>query len=554
MAGVGMQRSGMISALAREQYAAVAQMRWRMLVNSLRTKRGGFELGARVVAGTFFAVVGLGAGFGLGFAAWSIATEGQWRFLPFVLWPVLVLWQMVPVMMASFQEHVDLGDLLRFPVSFGSYLLLYLLFGLFDVAGILGGICLAGIWVGLTAARPHLLLPVGLVLFVFAVFNILLTRMIFAWIDRWLAQRRTREILSGVFLFLLLLVQVLNPAFHMHDRHTTHILFQFLRIAEQVQNALPPGVAARGIHAAALGRLNTSAEYLGWLTLYALAPGALLCLRLRAEYRGESLGEGPAHVTRTKAAERIQRRRLFEASGPVGAVFEKELRYLSRSGVMLYSLVAPLVILFLFGNGGRNVQGVGNFNQYALPLGAAYGFLGLTRLIYNSLGGEGTGIQLYFISPTPFRTVMLAKNLVQITLFGAELALVCGIVYFRFGVPRPEMLAVTFSWLLFALPVQLAAGNVLSITMAYRMTLTRLSREQGATGSGLLSLLIQASLVGIGALVVVVLASRGHLWWAVPIFLVLSVVGITAWLRVLANADRMAAARRETLISVLARA
>ena len=132
--------------------------------------------------------------------------------------------------------------------------------------------------------------------------------------------------------------------------------------------------------------------------------------------------------------------------------------------------------------------------------------------------------------------------------------LVCGIVFFRFGVPRGEMLAITFSWLLFALPVQLAMGNVFSITLAYRMTLTRLSREQGAVGNGLLGLLIQLLLVAIGAAVILSTATSGHSGWAVPIFLLLAAGGITAWQRVLAATDRMAQARKESLIQSLARA
>ena len=52
--------------------------------------------------------------------------------------------------------------------------------------------------VGIAAAHPGLLVDdagAGS----FAVFNILLVRAVFAWIDRWLAQRRTREILTRFF-------------------------------------------------------------------------------------------------------------------------------------------------------------------------------------------------------------------------------------------------------------------------------------------------------------------------------------------------------------------
>jgi ABC-2 type transport system permease protein len=278
----------------------------------------------------------------------------------------------------------------------------------------------------------------------------------------------------------------------------------------------------------------------------------LLGLRLRKEYRGESLGQAPRQVNRTELASAQGRRHFFEASGPIGAVVEKELRYLSRSGVMLYSLVAPLVLLFLFGGNTRAGHSFGT--SFALPMGVAYAFLGLTRLVYNSLGGEGAGVQLYFLSPTPLRTVMLAKNLMHIGLFCVELVFVCAIVWFRFGIPSPVILAATFCWLLFALPVQLAAGNVLSITMAYRMTLTRMSREQGATGSGLLSLLIQLLVVGIGAGVFLPLAHLGHPELAAPVYLALATCGVFAWLRVLSNVERIALERRETLIGNLARA
>lgn len=192
--------------------------------------------------------------------------------------------------------------------------------------------------------------------------------------------------------------------------------------------------------------------------------------------------------------------------------------------------------------------------RYALPLGAAYGFLGLTRLVYNSLGGEGAGIQLYFISPTPMRTVMLAKNAVQLLLFAVELAIVCAIILYRFGMPDGEMLAVTACWLLFALPLQLALGNVLSITMAYRMTLTRMSREQGAAGNGLLSLLIQLVIFGVGAGLYFELGHYGLAHFTVPVLLVLAVGSVAAWLRVLAGADAMVLRRRDALIEGLARA
>ncbi len=551
--------AGVMGTAARAQYGAMIQMRWRMMVNSLRTRRGKLELGASIFSSGFSLLIWLGAGIGLGFGAYQFAAGNQLRMLPLLLWPVLLMWQIFPVMLTSFQGNVDLSILLRFPVSFASYALLYVLFGVFDLSSLVGGVALLGIWTGTVIARPHLAFWAALALALFAVFNVLLTRMIFAWLDRWLAQRKTREILGSLILFFFLALQFLNPAFHQRGRHHSSrpvSAVQAERMGDRLQRPLPPALAARAIQLVGQGHVLDSSAPLGWLVLYSTGVAGLLGLRLRAEYRGESLGEAPGTTDRVQSKSIRETpvrgiRPFLHDSGKIGAIFEKEVRYLSRSGTMLYSLLAPLVLLFLFG--GTSRSGHASAFQYAFPVGVAYGFLGLTRLVGNSLGGEAAGIQLYFLSPTPFRTVMLAKNLVQIVLFCVELVLVCAIVWLRFGMPRPQIIAATFCWLLFALPVQLALGNLLSITMAYRMTLTRMSREQGATGNGLLSLLVQLVVFAIGAAIYLPLAHAGHQRLAVPVFLVLAGGGILVWVRGLSAVDRLVTNRREALTAALVR-
>ena len=546
--------AGPFSREARRQYGAVAAMRWQMLRHSLRTKRGNFELGARIAVTSFFALIGLAIGVGLGFGAYAIASEHELRLLVVLFWPVFFLWQFFPLMVASFQEHVDMSAFLRFPMSFGSYMLMTLVFGLFDISSVIGGICLYGIWTGLVVAQPRAVLGITLALLLFAAFNLLLTRMIFAWIDRWLAQRRTREVMGAAFLFLLLSFQLINPAIR-HYNGRLPVNRSTLRVADRVQSFLPPGLTATAVRFSLTGDEAQSLPPMSGLALYAAAAGLLLGLRLRAEYRGENLGEGSPQPAKARGAAKTVARGAFPGfSGPVGAVIEKELRYLSRSGIMLYSLAAPLIMLLIFGSGGSSHGGFSFIGRYALPVGVAYSFLGLTRMIYNSLGGEGSGIQLYFTSPTPFRTIMLSKNLVQLALFCLELALVCLIVRFRYGMPDAAMIVVTFCWLLFALPLQLAAGNILSLTMAYRMTLTRMSREEGAAGNGFTSLAIQVVIVGIGAAVFIPLSAHGLAVIAGAVFLLLAVVSVGFWLRIFSNLDRMAAARREDLIATLARA
>ncbi len=539
----------------RAQYAAVASMRWQMLLHSLRTGRGSFELGARLLSQGFFALIGIGIGLGLGFGAFQVTAHDSPRMLAALFWPVLVFWQVVPITIASFQENADLSIFLRFPLNFPSYALFYILFGLFDIGSLVGGIALVGIWVGASVARPELAGWITVAVILFGAFNVLLTRMIFSWIDRWLAQRKTREILGVVFLFLIMGAQFLNPVYYQHRGHQsganeTTIMQRFHDVV-RAQRYLPPGLAATAVNAAHEGKPLAAGSDLLFLALYAAAAGALLGIRLRAEYRGENLGEAPKKSIKAAPA---RRRHAIEGRGPVAAVVEKEIRYLMRSGILLYASLAPLIIVFLFSRGMPGGGDVGFAREYALPLGVAYSFLGLTRFIYNNLGGEGAGVQLYFLSPTPFRKVMLGKNIVHTLIFLVELVLVSVIVAYRAGMPSAEILAVTLAWLLFAVPAQLAMGNVLSITMAYRMNMARMAREPGSLGNSLLSLVVQGLVFGVGAAVYVPLNITGHSGLAVPALLVLAAGSFWLWQWTLASAAGMVASQKESLVATLYKA
>jgi hypothetical protein len=131
---MGINAGGALSAYTRAQYAAMAALRWHIFVNGLRSKMGAFEFGMRTLAFVMYAGFGLAAGAVFGVSAYFVVHEKQWQFLPILFWAVFVLWQLVPVMLASFQEQFDLSILLRFPVSFRSYFMLFVVFGLADVS------------------------------------------------------------------------------------------------------------------------------------------------------------------------------------------------------------------------------------------------------------------------------------------------------------------------------------------------------------------------------------------------------------------------------------
>jgi ABC-2 type transport system permease protein len=548
--------AGPFSSQARSQYAALASMRWSMFRHGLRTTRGILEMSARTIAFVLYTLMGLVLAAGFGGGAYAIAMNGKWEIFSALFWVLFLMWQVVPVTLASFQEHFDLGGLLRFPVSFGAFFLLHLIFGLVDASTMMGGICCIGIWIGVMLARPDLYAWTALVLGIFAMFNILLVRAINAWIDRWLAQRRTREIVGALFFAGLLCAQLLNPAYWSSQKHprmsaqTQAAALRWLGKANSIQHWLPPGLAALEVQRSAGARNGAALESVSLLGVYVLSVGAVLGMRLRGEYRGESFGEAPAR----KKTERRTRSWLLDGSGPIAAVMEKEARVLTRAMPLIYALAAPLLMVFLLsGLFARRGAAQGPPSSFGLLVGLAYALVGFTQLFYNNLGPEGPGIQMLFLSPTPMRTVMLAKNLFHTLLFSVDAVLVCILASLRIGWPVPAAIAATVAWLLFALPVHLAAGNLFSLNMPFRMNLGRITRQRGSQASALFSMLIQLGVLGVGAGIVAAFSYFHRLWLSVPVFLIMAVAAVIAWKRVLDNIDAIAARRRDSLLATLVR-
>jgi ABC-2 type transport system permease protein len=220
---------------------------------------------------------------------------------------------------------------------------------------------------------------------------------------------------------------------------------------------------------------------------------------------------------------------------------------------MLYNLAVPLVMVVIFGGTMRGGEFSGIRMMYALPMGMIWAFLGLTRLISNNLGAEGEGIQFFFLSPTPMRTVILAKNLLHVTILLIEAIVIAAIVFFRFGAPSLSIAAATVAWFLFAVPANLATGNLLSVRMPYRVNLARIRRESGAVGNSLLSMVTQFGIIVIGGITLGATAFIGHPWMATPLLLFLALISVLIYGRVMAGVDAMVQSRRESLLLEIAK-
>ncbi|HEX8711756.1 MAG TPA: hypothetical protein VF730_07775 [Terracidiphilus sp.] len=554
---------GAFGALARAQYAALASMRWNAFRNGLRTTRGAFEAAASGLNYFLYATIGLAVTAILGGRAYSIVSNGNLLLLPILFWVVFVIWQTLPLVMNTFQQQFDVAGLLRFPLGLAQFYFLDVIFGLVDSATLFGGLGCFGLWAGITIARPDLFAWAALALVAFGLFNLLLSRAIFAWLDRWLAKRRTREIVSILFFLGLLGLQFLNPAVsgrwpgeHNSPQARAKVVRKLV-LADEAQRWLPPGVSEMVVESGAQRHSARAAGSLGLLAMWGLAAAALLGVRLRALQRGEYLSDAPAAKSkdariRGKASTGSGWLAVFGGSGPVTAIMEKDLLTIMRSLPLLYALVAPLVMVVIFASLMRGPKHGASF-PLAVPLCIAYALLGFTQLIYNCLGAEGASIQLLLCSPTPMRTILLAKNILHALLFCAIAALAGLLAMLRAGVPSPAWLAATVAWLVFALPAHLAVGNVFSLSMPHRLNLGRIGRQRGGQASALLGTLVQLGILAVGVAVAAPCALFGKTWLAAPILLVLAVPAFAVWMRVLSNSDAMALHRRDELLTALAK-
>lgn len=535
----------------RQQLRAIATLRLRLFFNSLRSVRGRLNLVSRSIGALLVLGAAIGGGFGLAVTAWGIMVEQRPVWLDVLFWLVFLFWQLFPVMATAFTENIDASALLRFPLNYPSYFLVRLIYGALDIATALGLSWSLGLFIGITAARPALAPWTALAMIAFAGFNILLARMIFVWIEHWLSGRRSREMLGVIFLLMLIGFQTAGPLLGRFGKRPAPQRLQAIVRLIPAERLLPPGLASASVGNALSGTNLSVIGSLLLLLLYGVAVFTFLDRRLRAQYRGENpSGTGKTRVEKEHVVRRSWR--LPGISAPIAAVYEKELRYFSRSGPMLFTLVMPIIMVFILWGGRKGF--LQNQSDFVFPIGAAYCLLIMTNIVYNSFGGEGGGIQFFFVSPASFRQILIAKNLAQGSILLLDMLILWLGVRVIFTAPRPDVLLLALAWYLFAAPLNFMVGNLLSIYTPKRIDYATFGRQRAAESTILASFAVQLSALGIGAAAVIAARHFGSLWFGTGILFVLAIPSITAYFIHLRRVDGIALRRREVLASELCRA
>jgi ABC-2 type transport system permease protein len=537
-----------VSGVQREagQLRLIAELRWQMFVNSRRR----LDLAARGLVGLTVGTAVFGMGVLLGIGSWTALHTNSPLMLTALLWFVFATWQLLPILVTGFGAQADLGSLLRFPVRYPTFVLLTLAYGLADPVAVAALYWLICVLMGIGVAERGALLWAVLALISFAAVNLLLSRAVFTWLERWLAQRRTREILGVAFFIVMMSFQFIGPLSDRWGRQAMQALPAVKRLAP-FTHLFPPGMAVSVIEAGWRGEGERALAALGSLSALGLAAGWVLGIRLRAQYRGENLSEGRAG--RADAGPRRIRQgwRLLGLSPAVAALLEKELRCLARNTAQYLPLVAPLILVVLAGR-AREVMPLAG-TAFFFPGCVAYCLLVTAGSSYNSLGYDGAGVALIFATPVRFRDVLVAKNMLQTAVFAVEVLVTSVLAVLVSGRPDPAIVAVTLTAALFALPLNFTAGNLVSLYFPRRLEFGTLRRQNASGMAVLITLSIQVAILGISAVVYLLSCWAGKVWLAEAAFLALAVIVLIAYKWVLDASTRIAEKQRDVLMTELCR-
>lgn len=482
-----------------------------------------------------------------------------------------MFWQFVPVLASQTNPGFDGRNFLRFPIKFSAFFLMSTAYGLADpfaLAGILWHIAMG---IGISIARPDLKWWAALALACSALMNLLFNRMLFAWLERLLAKRRTREIVTVLFILFFVSIQFSGVIL----QRWGPVVRSALENSASVWRALPPALAGTVIEHAANDDPSAAAMTTGLLALYACAFGGLFAFRAHAQFTGEDLGESAAPVRRKTVVPRVQipapssvaataesaaaQRVSGLISGPVTAIIGKEFKYLYRNSMLLMNVFMPLVLIVFFGmtasmpgkHGGPSP--FSRFNGgYAYPAAVAYLFLLIMNFCPNNLAYEGRGIERYFLSPIKFRDVMLAKNLFHGALVGFEALLVLGVLIAMGHPPTLLIILATWAALPFAALMHFGVGNWLSLQYPRKFEFgMRRQRPSGMTM--VISFGLLAAVMGTIALVGAICLWLAGLWLLPIAYLVLSAAAVVVYRLMLASTSQQAITQRDALLEQLAR-
>jgi ABC-2 type transport system permease protein len=122
-----------------------------------------------------------------------------------------------------------------------------------------------------------------------------------------------------------------------------------------------------------------------------------------------------------------------------------------------------------------------------------------------------------------------------------------------FHPPTFAITLTTLAGMLFAIPANLAIGNVLSLHSPKRIEFGTFGRQRASQLTVLISLGVQIVVFGLAATTLALARYYREIWLAVVVFLPLALLSLAGYELVLRRVDRLALGNRETLTTELCR-
>jgi ABC-2 type transport system permease protein len=557
----------------RAQFLAIAWLRWRMLINGFRRKGGTGELIGRILIYPLLAVMAIGPSVGVAFAAFFFTQSMHLERIVWLLWGAFAYCQVLNIQLGQQGSTFDPTQLIRFPLSTRAYVYIRLCFGLLTPGNVIVTLMSFSVAFGIVLAAPRLWLYALLGLAIFASTNVLFSRMIFAWVDRWLSTRRAREVFTGFIFAFSLAIQwanlTFNPAYNHH--HGSAISAQRLQFGVTLYHRLhpllawfPPELTASSLVAANEMAISRYVELTLGCALYAAVFFIVFALRMRTEFRGENLSDAANGVSRS-ALKPSSRSYSVTPVAPVTtaaltfnsnstsllpAMLLKEFIYVKRHSGILYGLIMPIfLVLILAGRVASSSNAA-----WVFPAAVGYTLLAISPLCYNSFGFEGAGVQFYFLAPVLLRDVLLAKNLFNFAMAAVEIVAIFGIICYVASVPTLQTAIMAVLWAAGTLLINTAVGNRRSITAPKKVNPQRMANRQTSQLSAMMALGILVLSSGIAAGLIGGAYYFNLMWALIPISAAFAAAGLFVYERSLRSIDRFALDHREELFAELCKA
>jgi ABC-2 type transport system permease protein len=569
------------SAQTSAQFSAIAWLRWRILVNGARRKGGAGELVGRVIIAILFLGLVLSFVLGAGFIAYLLTAHHHPDRMAWLLWAIFILCQILNVQLGQPATTFDPTQLIRFPLRADTYVAIRLFFGLLTPANVSGTLMSLAVAIGIIVAAPALWLYALIALGVFAATNVLFSRMIFAWIDRWLSTRRAREVFTAFIFIGSLGIQwanfTFNPAYNHHHARSYNVSQQhaawighLYRHAQPWLAAMPPELASTSLIKAAQHALPVFAGYTLAAALYGALFLLVFALRMRTEFRGESLSD----AVRTAPSKPSKRAALAPTathapillppavndaqatpatthsagtSSLIATILGKEILYVRRHTGILYGLIMPIFLVLIFASKFATRSN----SLWIFPAAVSYMLLVICPLSYNSFGYEAAGAQLYFLAPVRMRDVFLAKNLLNFLLGIFEIAFIFAVIAYMSGPPPLRIALATFLCAIGTIAINLIFGNRRSLNTPKKIDSQKMVNRQASQVSAFISMGILTASSVIAAGLYGLCFWLHQMWALVPLFAIFAAVCIGLYLRYLGSIDRYALDRREELFTEL---